>query len=265
MRPLAGKQIAITRAAEQAVELVERLRALGAEPLVCPMIAFAPPEDWGPLDAALGRLAAFDWLAVTSANAVVALLERMARRGIGPEALGHLRVAAVGPATAEALAAHGLEAWLVPSVQTAAGLLAEIGDVRGQRVLLPQADIARPTLAAGLRERGALVETVTAYRTVPGSGVAMLEGLLRNGKLDALLFASPSAASYLLEGLEAAGRTREQSRALVARVALVSIGPTTSSALRDAGLSVAAEARPHTAEGLVAAVLELLAPVRAHV
>jgi uroporphyrinogen-III synthase len=263
MRPLAGKQIAITRAAEQSGGLVERLRALGAEPLVCPTIAIAPPENPGPLDAAIGRLAEFDWLVVTSANAVAALLERMAGRDLGPEALAHLRLAAVGPATAEALTARGLVARLVPSEQTAAGLLAEIGDARGRRVLLPQAHIARPTLAAGLRERGALVETVTAYRTVPGAGVATLVGLLRSGKLDALLFASPSAATYLLEGLDAAGLARGPSMALIAGIPLVSIGPTTSAALRDAGLPVAAEARPHTAEGLVAAVLELLAPLAA--
>ncbi|HWQ14841.1 MAG TPA: uroporphyrinogen-III synthase, partial [Roseiflexaceae bacterium] len=119
------------------------------------------------------------------------------------------------------------------------------------------ADIARPTLAEGLRARGALVDTVMAYRTMPGPGVAALLGPLRAGQVDAVTFASPSAIRYLLDGLDAAGLAPDEARALLTRVALVAIGPTTAAALRDAGLPVAATADPHTAEGLVRALEEV--------
>jgi uroporphyrinogen-III synthase len=255
---LPGKRIAITRAAEQTGDLAERLLALGAEPLVCPTIATAL-ADPGPLDATLDRLAAYDWLVLASANAVRALLARMAARGMSGAGLAHLRIAAVGPATAAALAAYGLRTHLAPAEHSAAGLLAEIGDLAGARVLLPQADIARPHLADGLGARGAQVDAVTAYRTVPGPGAAALLAELRAGDMDAVTFASPSAVTYLLDGLMAEGLARDEARALLARAALVAIGPTTAGALRDAGLPVASVAEPHTAEGLVAALIGLFA------
>lgn len=258
--PLTGRRVAVTRAAEQAGELAERLRALGAEPLVCAALAAAPPADPGPLDAALDGLAGYDWLVVASANAARALLGRLAERGLGPGALGHLRVAAVGPASARPLADAGLRVDLVAAEHTAAGLLAELGDLAGRRVLLPQADIARPGLAEGLRARGALVDAVTAYRTVPGDGVAALLEALRARQVDAVTFASPSALRFVLQGAGQAGLSREQAARLLAQVPLVCIGPTTAAALRAEGLPVAAEARPHTAEGLARALVELFAP-----
>lgn len=262
-QPLRARRIAITRAAEQAGDLADRLGALGAELLLCPTIAVAPPADLTPLDAALDRLGEYDWLMVASVNAVEALLERAAGRGLSPAALSHLLVAAVGPATAAALEARGLRAQLVPAEHSAEGLLAEIGGLSGLRVLLPQADIARPGLAAGLRARGADVDAVTAYRTVPGPGAAVLLGPLQGGAVDAVTFASPSAARYLVEGLAAAGLPRDVALGLLARAALVAIGPSTAAALGEERLSVAAVARPHTAEGLVRALVELFAPAGA--
>jgi uroporphyrinogen-III synthase len=254
MSSLSGKRIAVTRAAEQAVDLAARLAALGAEPLICPLIACAPPQDLAPLDEVVGHLAAYDWLVLPSANAATALLERLAARGLPAEELKYLYIAAVGPATAAACEARGLHAELVPAVHTAAGLLAELDDLGGRRVLLPHSDIARPELADGLRERGATVDAVVAYRTLPGPGAAVLLDALRQGAVDAVTFASPSAVRGLLAGLQAKGLSSEAARELLAGVALVAIGPTTAAALRDAGLPVAEVAAPHTAEGLARAI-----------
>src|SRR5206468_9533891 len=156
-RPLQGKRIVVTRPEEQSAGLIDRLRRLGAEPIACPAIAIVPPADFAPLDAAIARLPEYDWLIVTSANGVHALLDRIAVLGESPVALAHLTIGAIGPATAEALVKHGLSASFIPTAYVAESILAEIGDVAGQRILLPRADIAREALAVGLRARGAAV------------------------------------------------------------------------------------------------------------
>jgi uroporphyrinogen-III synthase len=255
-QPLHGRRIAVTRAEEQAGGLAARLRELGAEPVVCAAIAITPPADFGPLDAAIGRLEDDDWLLVTSANGVRALLDRMAALGKGGEALAHLTIGAIGPATAEALAERGLRAAFVPSAYVAESILAEIGDVAGLRMLLPRADIARETLAAGLRERGAAVDEIAAYRTVPGGGALALAELLRQGALDAITFTSSSTVRYTLDGLEAAGMDRTAARALLREIAVVCIGPVTAATARDEGLRVDVVAREYTAAGVVAALVE---------
>jgi uroporphyrinogen-III synthase len=252
--PLANRRVAVTRAAEQASDLAGHLEGLGARVLVCPLITAAPPDDPRPLIEAVQHLARYDWLVVPSANAARALLDAVADSAL----LAHARIAAVGPTTAGVLREGGLRVDLVPAVHSAAGLLYELRDLAGTCILLPQGDIARPELGAGLREQGARVDVVTAYRTVPGPGVASLVTALRAGDVDAITFASPSALRYLLDGCGAYDLAPGELLALLASVALVAIGPTTAAALRDAGLAVAAIAEPHTAEGLARAVVAVL-------
>jgi uroporphyrinogen-III synthase len=264
-QPLASKRIVVTRAEEQSSGLAKRLRELGAEPIVCPAIAIVPPADFAPLDAAIGRLGDFDWLIVTSANGVRALLDRMDALGRGPEALAHLTIGAIGPATAEALIERGLRASFMPSAYVAESILAEIGDVAGRRMLLPRADIARETLAAGLRERGALVEEIAAYRTVPGDGGRALAALLPTRSLDAITFTSSSTVRYLLAGLQQAGVGQDSARELLDRLAIVCIGPVTAATAAAEGLRVDVVAREYTAEGVVAALVEWFAAPTIHI
>jgi uroporphyrinogen-III synthase len=258
-KPLEGKRIAITRAEEQSAGLLARLRTLGAEPVACPAIAIAPPADFAPLDAAIGRLEQYDWLIVTSANGAHALFDRMAALDKHPAELAHLTIGAIGPATAEALAQHGLQASFVPTAYVAESILAEIGDLAGKRILLPRADIARVTLAVGLRAKGAIVDEIAAYRTVPGPGARALAGALRAGALDAVTFTSSSTVRYLLDGLEQAGIGRAEARALLAGVVVVCIGPITAATAGEEGLLVHAVAREYTAEGVVDALVEWFA------
>ncbi len=253
MQKLQGKRIVVTRPEEQSGALVERLAALGAIVRVCPMIAIAPPEDCALLDAAIQRLPEYDWLMLTSANAVHSLFQRMAALGVGTTFPPHVKIGVVGPATANALSVS-LHPDFMPSVHTAEGMLAELGDIAGQRVLIPAADIARETLAEGLRQRGAQVDVVTAYRTVPGEGVQQLVSLLRDDMADAITFTSPSTVRYMLQGLAEQGVSNSVDQ--IKRVAVVCIGPTTADAAREAGLQVASVAREHTIDGLVAAVVE---------
>lgn len=254
-RPLAGRRIVVTRPAAQSRELIAQLRALGAEPLVCPAIAIVPPDDYTPLDAAIARLPAYSWLIVTSVNGVHALLGRMDVLGIEPDALAHLHIGAIGPATARALEGYGLRAEFMPGEYVAEAILAEIGDVAGQRILLPRADIARAALALGLREKGAEVDEIAVYHTVPGDGVAALAEHLRASHADAITFTSSSTVRYTLDGLERAGMARGDAAALLNEVAIVCIGPITAETARAEGLRVDAEAREFTGAGVVDALV----------
>lgn len=252
--PLAGQRIVITRAASQADLLATRLRALGAVPLLHPAIAIVPPDDLAPLDTAIHQIAQYDWLIVTSANSVRALFERMRVLGVNPN-LANVTIGAVGPATAAALREHGLAPQLVPDDTVAEGLLAALGDMHGKRVLLPTADIARETLASGLRERGAHVDAVIAYRTVPGAGAVSLAPLLAAGTVDAITFTSSSTVRYLLEGLVQTGMNQPDLVRRLNDLRIVCIGPITAQTARESGLHVAAEAASATNEGIIAALL----------
>lgn len=253
---LNGKRVVMTRAAHQLDELASALVSRGAIPVAYPCIAIAPPEDARPLDAALDAAAAgtFDWLVLTSANAAVIVGERL--QAAGTERLSHLKVAAVGAATA----GHA-ETWLgrpvdcLPpegSASSAAGAAEVLAGViqPGMRVLLAASEIARPELRERLTEIGAEVTAVTAYRTVIGEGGADLPTLLRAGQIDAVTFASPSAAHHFLIRLAQEGGRRAD----LAGVTIACIGGTTARAAESAGLRVDAIAREPSMTGLVEAL-----------
>jgi uroporphyrinogen-III synthase len=248
--PLAGRTVLITRSAGQAEGMAERLRALGAEPIICPTIAYAPPEDRAALDAALARLAAgaYDWLVLTSAEAVRAVAERPVFT-IQPATFN---IAAVGPATAAAAAELlGRAPSLVPERFVADDLAAALGDLAGARVLLPNADLAKPGLEERLRAAGAAVDRVLAYRTVaaPDTGLD-LAALLAAGQIDAITFTSGSTVRFFLQRLGPEGVE-------LARSALIAcIGPSTAAACRAVGLAPTLVAAVSTEEGLVAALAD---------
>ena len=207
MKPLQDRRILVTRRSEQSRSLVDALSALGATVVEVPLIAQEPPEDGSPLDRALGRLASYEWLAFTSANAVDAVADRLDQ--LGGKLPARLRLASVGPATAHAIAERftGRGVDLQPvSRYRAEGLVEAFRalDLAGQHVLLPVSDRARDTLAAGLRAQGARVETVIAYRTVtPGDASDRLQGVLAEfttlGLLSGLLGAvGASLAAYFM-------------------------------------------------------------------
>ena len=248
--PRAAPGIAVTRAEPAGGALATRLAARGARPVSWSALTFAPPADERPLAAALARLADFDWLVLSSAQAVAAVVARAA----APDSL---RVATVGPGTAAACAAAG---WPVHRVGRGPGAEALVeafraaGDAAGARVLYPAGDLARAALADGLAALGARVERVEAYRTLPAPlDAAACLADVESGRVAAATFASPSA----LEGLVAALGARAAAR-LLERVAVVSIGPTTSAALVAFGRPPDREATPSTLDGLADAALAVL-------
>jgi uroporphyrinogen III methyltransferase/synthase len=249
-RPLHGVSVLVPRTRQQASELSERLRALGAEPVEAPTIRVEPTDDPETLRAALASMAdgAHDWVVFTSANAVQAVWEQVEVLGVDARLFARVLLAAVGSGTAAALARHGLRADLVPPRATTAALAdALIASGDPGRVLLPRADLATPVLHETLAGAGWKVEEVEAYRTLPAESLdpAVRERIL-DGDIDVLAFASSSTVANLVDLL---GQTPPAS----ARVA--TIGPVTSQTCRDLGIRVDAEADPHDLDGLVAAVL----------
>lgn len=253
---LAGRHIAITRPPEQAAQLARLLEDAGARVSVLSSIAIAPLEETSAVDAAVQRLAqgerTYDWIVFTSVNGVRALDQRLSALGRDWSVLHGPAVAAIGPATAAALGAHGITPALVPDEYVAEGILRGIGNVAGMRVLLLRADIARKTLAEELRRGGAEVDEVAAYQTVvvPPDAVR-LQHLLDADRPDAITFTSSSTVRGLIQSLDSAGYTPSQA---LAGIALACIGPVTAGTLREHGLEPSLVAEEYTMPGLVRAL-----------
>jgi uroporphyrinogen III methyltransferase/synthase len=253
-RPLLGKRILVTRPRHQAREMIARLEELGAVVALLPAVAIREPADWAPVDQALAHLSTYQWLVFTSANGVEALMGRLRQTGRDLRALAGVRLAVIGPGTADALRRYHLEPDLVPAVYDSEGLAAALKDhVAGQRVLLARADRGREVLREQLSSV-AQVEQIAVYSQVdaiqPGSEA--LE-LVRRGDIDYITLTSSNIARSLVRALDEEALQRIRSGA----VQLVSISPVTSAAIREKGLPVAAEARESTTEGVVQALLAL--------
>ena len=248
-RPLFGRRIVVTRATQQAHALSERLRELGADVIEMPATQVAR-LDLAPLRKAIGELSKYDWLILTSQNAVSIFWEQLLGEGRDARALAGLKIAAVGPATAGALLEHGITVDVIPNRFVAEGLLEKLrerDDLSGKRVLYVTAEGSREVLPQGLKEMGADVFVLEAYRSIPdGEGAERLARTIEGGKLDLATFTSGSAVRGYVDAI---------GDDLAAQVPAISMGPQTSDALREAGIEVKAEAKESTLEGLVSAVL----------
>ena len=257
---MAGKRIVITRSAAQSEAIARDLTARGAIPVVVPLVAFAEPEDFAPLDAAIAEIQRYDWMILTSAQAVRSVVKRSEQLRRGPVGVGaELRIACVGPVTAEAARQAGLAVEYVAKKHTGAGLAEELGGkLAGARVLLPRSDRANPDLPVALKLHGAQVTEVIAYRTLRPTAVD--EKNLRqiaDGQVDAVLFFSPSAVHHFEE---LAGG--EQLRGLQDKLAITAVGPVTANALREAGVSRAVVAADTSAAAVIEALEKHFAGVR---
>jgi uroporphyrinogen III methyltransferase / synthase len=255
--PLSGKRIVVTRAAEQAGEFVRELERRGAEVLALPAVTLADPPDLAGLDEAIGSLERFHWILFTSQNAVRFFAKRCRLLGKMPQVDGkvsteaQLLIAAVGPATAEAARKEGLRVDYVASEYRGEALAEELApQITAKRVLLPRSDRGAADLPAVLRASGAEVEDVVAYQTsAPDSFDQGVAETICRGEVDVITFFSPSAFGHLVEEFG-----METLRHIVGRVVLAAIGPTTASAIREAGLPVEIEANEATTDALVAAI-----------
>jgi uroporphyrinogen III methyltransferase/synthase len=249
--PLFGQTVLVTRTREQASKLTDQLAACGANAIECPTIEIQPPEDFAGLDKALADIRSFEWLVLTSPNGANGVLARMKHLGLDGRNLASVRVAAVGPATADALKENFLHPDLMPETFTTQALgqalAAQVS--KGQKVLLARADIATNELPDILRATGAEVVEAVAYRTVrPASLPDDALRALSAGKVDWVTFTSSSTAENFLALVKDAGVD-------LASLKLASIGPVTTETLAAAGLTPTVEAKKHTIPGLVRAIL----------
>ena len=260
-RPLFGKRILVTRPREQAGGLVERLEAMGADAIEAPMIRITPPDDFGPLDEACLRAGDFDWIVFSSGNAVDAFIDRLLAGPQDLRALKGVRLCVVGPATADRLARTGLKVDLTPSEYRAEGVvraLAETGDLRGRKVLLPRGDIGRDLVAEELRRQGAEVTEVVAYRTViveaEREGEPDIYRMLLERRIDVVTFTSASAVRNFVRVLGA-----EPAADLLRTTVVASIGPVTAEAASQCNIETTVMPATYTIAALVDAIVEYYA------
>jgi uroporphyrinogen III methyltransferase/synthase len=257
-RPLFGRRVVVTRARAQAGELSADLERLGAEVHEFPTIEIGPPEDFGPLDAAIRDLDSFGLVVFTSVNGVEAFMERLGHHGLDVRAFPrNAKVAAIGPATAQRIEQAGLRVDVIPEEYRAEALIGALDGIRlaGERVLIPRAKIAREILPEKLREAGAEVVVPPAYESVPRSeGQEGLTLLLEAGEIDCVTFTASSTVENFLGAFGA-----EEAVRLLAQTRVACIGPITADTARKRGLRVDAEADEYTIPGLIEAVTGLLA------
>lgn len=256
-RPLTGVRVLVGRARHQAGSLSDELRKRGAQVLEIPFIEIRKPRSFGALDSALKGLDSYDWLILTSVNGVEAMWERLAKLRLPKDGTAPLRIAAIGPATKKAIERRGWRVDVVPKEYVAESVVRSLSrKVKGKRVLLVRAKIARDVIPRELRNAGALVDVVEAYETVvPESSRRKLQAALKNPvkRPNVVTFTSSSTVKNFVDLL---GMSRTAT--MLGQMKMASIGPVTSATLRELGLPVDIAAREFTIPGLVTAIVDVL-------
>lgn len=248
--PLSGIRVLVTRPRSQAESFMRKLRDLGAEPALFPTIRIAPAEDRTPLEREVADIATYDWVIFTSQNAVEPFWDCLSDAGLDAGALQPLTIGAIGPKTAGAVRERGIAVDFVPSQYVAEAIVEEIGEVAGQRILLPRADIARPALLDGLRAKGARVNQVTAYRTVLAEPAESVMAHVLAGEIDIFTFTASSTVRNFMEILD-----EQEPRMLLHRAVVAAIGPITAGTLAEYGIAADVVAKEHTIDGLIKAIM----------
>ncbi len=256
-RPLFGRRIVVTRSREQAAELVELLEERGAEAIQSPTIRIAPPEDAAALDRACEEAGAYNWIVFTSANAVDSFMQRLLAISDVRELKG-VRLCAIGPSTAQRLNRYGLRVDLTPDEARSEAVIEALkgtGSLEGVRFLLPRADIAREILADQLRDAGADVTEVVAYRTLLAGGERDgdqdIYRMLLDRQIDAVTFTSASTVKNFAKIFG-----EEQAADLLNATVVASIGPVTAEAAQQLGINTTVMPERYTIRDLVDALVD---------
>ena len=252
MKPLFGKKILVTRSRSQASKLTAALEELGAECIEAPAIKIVPPVDnYEALDKAIGQLDKYNWLIFTSTNGVEHFWHRLVAGGKDARVLYKARICAIGAATAQALASHGITADVVPERYQAEGIIEALDNelIAGTKILIPRAAEARALLPEALTKAGAQVDVVVAYETVMGDAEAVeIRNSLAKGEIDVVTFTSSSTVKNLLKLIK--------DPELLKEVQLAAIGPITAETMQKNGLTADIVAAEYTIEGLVQSIKE---------
>jgi len=237
------KRIVITRARAQADGFAEKLSAAGFEPIFFPVIEIRPIENNATLERALSKLGCYDWVIFTSVNAVDVVFRQVT-------APLPVRVAAIGPKTADALRACGVTPDFVPEEYVAESILPGLGDLRGKWVLLPRAEIARKALPEAIADVGGIAHEIAVYKTLPAQTDAQGVAVLKSG-VDWITFTSPSTVQNFVEIVY---QEKMDPFQLAGNPNIACIGPITEQAARAAGFRVDLVAEQYTTEGLISAL-----------
>ncbi len=256
--PLAGLSIVVTRPSAEFEIAARSLEALGAEAIAASTVVIEPPDDLAPIDAAIQSIKMYDWIVFTSANGVRFFFDRVLRLGFDARVLGGVRIAAIGPATADALADYSLKADLIPHKYRSEELAAELAAVAvGKRVLLARADRGRSLLKDEL-EAIAHVDQIAVYKNRDATSIdsAVIERI-DDGTIDWVVLTSSAIARRFLELLPESTRSR-----IKGNVRIATISPVTSATVRELGFEVDLEASTYTWEGIVQALTQASKPIR---
>ena len=250
---LSGKRIVVTRPRVQAGELSRRLSDLGAEVIEFPTISIEPPADYAPMDRAIEQLNQYDWLFFTSVNGVQSFFDRLRHFGNDSQELEHLKVVAIGPETAGRLKNEGVHVYLVPSKYQAEGILERLdpSEIRGRHILIPRAAKAREILPETLRQWGAIVDVVQAYKTVLPEDSQFALHELSEKQIDVITFTSSSTVENFMGLVEG-----EDLKRISQRINFACIGPITARTAMDFSLRVDIISEEYTIPGLVDAIVK---------
>jgi len=256
-RPLFGKKIVVTRSRAQASDFVEAIESLGAEAVEMPTIKIADPEDFGPLDAAVDNIGKFDWIVLTSVNAVGRFVDRLFERGGDIRDLKGIKICAIGAATAEEVRKSRVRVDLIPPKYVAESIVEELqkqGAIEGKRFLLPRADIARSLLPDEIHRLGGEAVEVDVYRTVleEDADAGIIQRLV-DGEIDLVTFTSSSTVRNFAKILGG-----ERLEKIKKNTHFASIGPITTQTAEELGIPIHTEAPQHDIPGLTEAIVEYL-------
>lgn len=254
---LAGKKILLTRTPEQASEIKEKLEKYGAEVFSLPTIRIVPPKSYSELDKAINEVETYQWIIFTSQNAADYFFQRYFRKNKTLVNLKKIKIGAIGPATRKKLEEYNLKIVFQPKKYTSEGIVKEFktkkfgiggGHLKGERILLPRADIAPQWLPEQLSKLGFQVTQVVAYRTEREKKIQPgIKKMLKNGKIDFVVFTSSSTVKNFLALIP--------KKKLHPKIKFVSIGPVTTKTARELGLKISIQAKKYTTAGLVKVIL----------
>lgn len=249
--PLSGKRILVTRSRSQASALSRKIEALGGESIEFPTIKINPLDDYSKIDKAIREINKYTWMIFTSVNGVKYFFKRLRELHLDIRTLNHIKLCAIGPATAEALMDKGLMVESIPNEYRAESIVNLLKDKvkKGDHILLPRADLARKVLETELTKLGAIVDNIDVYKTkLPDSNSDQLIHLLQDNKVDMVTFTSSSTVRNFVELLG------EKNLELVQDIKKVSIGPITTDTAQKLGIKIDIQAKDYTIDGLVEAI-----------
>ncbi|MDH4100343.1 MAG: uroporphyrinogen-III C-methyltransferase [Nitrospirota bacterium] len=253
-RPLFGKKVIVTRARVQSSDFTELLEANGASVVEFPTIDIVPPDDWTELDKAIDRLSDYQWVIFTSVNGVKYFLQRLRERGRDVRDLKGIRLCTIGPRTAEEVEKLGIRVDFVPSEYKAEGIIEGLGkeSLKGQKILIPRAEVAREVLPEELKRLGAVVDVVDTYKTVrPVGDVEKVKQLFADGKVDAVTFTSSSTVENFVSMFP-----DTDIKALLNGVTVASIGPITKETAEKLGIRTDIMPKDYTIPALTEALVD---------